>query len=74
MPTAQIIAAWRDQAHAYIAARVGSTEFTASVPVSDLQGLTAPEQKALLVAALKAHRDAQIASPTPLSITGTATV
>jgi hypothetical protein len=87
MATANVVAAWQDGANAYLVVRVDGdardgagnpvgVEYTASVPLADLAGKTAAQQKAALVAAVKAVRDAQLApaDPVNLNITGTVTV
>ena len=81
MPNAQIVASWQDAEHAHLAVAVdegagGSrVEYVGSVPIADLAGKSASQRKALLVAAVKATRDAQIAPPpTDLGIGGTVTL
>jgi hypothetical protein len=63
MPQAQIVRAWTENGYANLAIRVPSddsnidTEYIGRVPLADLQGLTAAQQKAALIAAVKAERD-----------------
>lgn len=65
---------------AYMAVRVaeakgGDVEYIASLPLDDLKDLTPGQQKAALVAAVKAVRDAQRGGPADLpGISGTVTV
>ena len=84
MATATIVAAWETPTAAYAAVRVaeggslGNVEYIASTPLVDGSGnslgLTLPQVKANLVAALQAVRNAQIAAPQALALTGTVTL
>lgn len=78
MPTATVVKAWKDSSKAHLAIRVveasGNVEYIGSVPLADLAGKTPAEQKAALVAAVKAIRDAQVPSETPIAISGTVVV
>lgn len=80
MANAVVVKAWKDASRAYLAIRVadggtrGNVEYLANVTLDELVGLTAAEQKAALVAAVKAERDGQLAAPTAVAITGTVTV
>lgn len=74
MASATIVKAYQDGTYAYIIAVVaeggskGNVEYNASVPLTDLAGLTNPQKKAALIAAVKAARDAQVnPAPTDLS-------
>lgn len=78
MASATIVKTWKDSANAHIAIRVqetgGAVEYIATASLSELAGKTTAQQKAVLVAAAKAVRDAQINPETDMSITGTVTV
>lgn len=78
MANATIVRAWRDGTHAHLAVRVaeaeGNVEYIGSVPLQELAGLPAREQKAKLVAAVKAVRDAQMNTETDLGLAGTVTI
>jgi hypothetical protein len=79
MPNATIVKAWRDSENAYLAVRVAESdgrnvEYIASLPVGELSGKTAAQQKSALTAAAKAVRDAALTGPQDLPITGTVTV
>lgn len=83
MASATIIAAWKDATNAYATARVveggarGNVEYgPVSTPLLDDQGnaKSATQLKADLTAALKAARDAQVAGPSALAMSGTVTV
>jgi len=70
-----IVSAWKDGTDAYLAVRVeetdGAVEYIASVPLALLAGLTPAKQKAALVAAVKAARDAQrVMAPAVLAHVG----
>ena len=80
MATATVVKAWKDGGRAYLALRVaeggarGNVEYLGSVALEELAGLTAAQQKAALVAAVKGERDGQLAAPADLGIAGTVTV
>jgi predicted transcriptional regulator len=63
MAQASIVRAWQDALYAYLAVRVATDidgkdgEYIGRVPLADLQGLSAAQQKAALVAAVKAERE-----------------
>lgn len=65
MASATIVKAWQDGINAYLAVSVveggnqGTKEYIGSVPLTDLVGTNA-QKKALLIAAVKAIRDAQV--------------
>lgn len=78
MPTAKILRAWQDSQFAYLAVAVtgdlstSDAQYIGQVPLAALQGLTAAQVKAALVAAVKAQRDTAVASQSPdLPISGT---
>ena len=62
MARAQIVRAWREGGRAYLAVRIREpgqgvdTEYIGSVPLEDLRGKPATQQKAALVEAVKAER------------------
>lgn len=85
---AKIIAAWKNSGRAYIAISVEGaatsvgglgvlasptqTEYVGSVPISDLEGLSAAETKAALAAAAKdAFLLAQPSDAKPIPVSGT---
>jgi hypothetical protein len=82
MATATIVSVTKDASNAYVAATVneggaaGLVEYHASTPLLDAQGnaKTTAQLKTDLTAALVAVRNAQIAAPTPLAISGAVTV
>lgn len=79
MASATVVRAWKDAKSANLAVRVAeaggaNVEYIGTVPVEDLQGLTTAQQKAALVAAAKAVRDAQLNVAQDLAISGTVTV
>ena len=81
MPSAEIVASWQDATHAHVAVVVdegparGRGEYLAAVPVADMAGKSAAQRKALLTAAAKTARDAQLAaSKSDLGIGGTVTL
>ncbi len=80
MPTGTIVKAWTDATTAYMAVSIsepgviGLVEYIGAVPLGQLQGLTPAQQKAALVAACKAKRDAQQATTVDLGLSGAATV
>lgn len=89
MATATIIKAWKSHGMAHIAVRIndggtpgdlsvrGPTEYSASVPLEQVQGKTAAEARAILRDAVKSERDRQLAEFSPpvadpiLGLTGT---
>lgn len=72
MAEATIIKAWTAGANAFIAVRVNNVEYVGSVPSSDLEGLSAADTKAALVAAAKeAYLLAQPAAAKPIAVSGT---
>jgi hypothetical protein len=80
MATAQIINAWKDGTMAHLAVRVAEAggdqvEYIGSVPLAALVGLSAAQQKAALVAAVKAVRDTQQqAGNADLGLAGSVTI
>jgi uncharacterized protein with NAD-binding domain and iron-sulfur cluster len=73
MAAGTIIRAWQDSQNTYLAVSVnegvnGTVEYIGSVPTASLSGLTAAQQKAALIAAAKAVRDAQ--QPTQAAVAG----
>lgn len=66
MAAGTIIKAWQDATNTYLAVSVTEgarpVEYIGSVPTVSLAGLPGAEQKAALVAAVKAVRDAQQAT------------
>lgn len=82
MATATIIKVWQTPDKIHVAARVseggqqGNVEYIAWVPNDDAWAvMSAAEKKAALTTALKARRDEQQATNTPVAgITGTVTV
>ncbi len=88
MPAANIVKAWRQGEQAHMAVSVTETqlingvatpvnvEYVGSVVASELEGKTAAQQKALLVAAAKAQRDSTLAgtAAAALAITGSVTI
>lgn len=79
MATATIVKVWKDDVQAYMAVRVqeldGAVEYIGSVPLDDLKDLKAAEQKAALVAAVKASRDKQQKPAlSSMGIVGTVTI
>jgi nucleotide-binding universal stress UspA family protein len=81
MPSAEIVSSWQDSTRAYVAVVVdeagprGRVEYLASVPIEHLAGKSAAQRKALLAAAAKAARDAQLpAAPTDLGLSGAVTL
>ncbi|TAK33755.1 MAG: hypothetical protein EPO21_11785 [Chloroflexota bacterium] len=65
MATGKVIRAWQENGWAYLAVRVqedsGPVEYIGSVPVGDLDGLTAAEQRAALIGAVKGVRARSVA-------------
>lgn len=63
MAQAQIVKAWRERGRAHLAVRIreqgfdADTEYIGSVDLSELQGKNQAQQRALLVAAVKAERE-----------------
>ncbi len=86
MATATIVKAWKDATHGQMAVSVAETqvidgknqqvnvEYIGSVPISELEGKTATQQKSLLVAAAKAERDRAVATATTLAMSGSVTI
>jgi hypothetical protein len=79
MPSATVVRAWQDATTAYLAVRVveggRNVEYVGAVPLADLEGLSAAEQKAALVVAAKVARDVQQASRADIAgISGTVTI
>ena len=80
MASATVVRAWRADGRAHLAVRVAeadgaNVEYIGSTALEDLQGLTVAEQKAKLVAAVKAVRDARVSGPQDIAgITGTVTI
>ena len=73
MATGSITAAWKDATHAYAGVRVDDVEFVVRAGLLDDQGAarTNAQLKAALTAEVTRQRDAQLATPQPLSISGT---
>lgn len=75
-----IVAVWTERGHAHMAVRVTegneNVEYIGSVPLTDaFRALTRAQQKAALVAAVKAVRDAQVNERVVLAdISGTVTI
>ena len=81
MPSAEIVASWQDAASAHVAVAVdegparGRVEYVASLPIAELSGKSVAQRKALLAAAAKVVRDAQLApAVSDLGISGTVTI
>lgn len=70
---------WQDTGYTYLAVGVdepeGRVEYIGKVLTADLADLTGPQKKAALIAAVKAARDAQRATPIAISgISGSVTL
>lgn len=79
MATGQVVKAWTVGGRAYLAVRVveaggRAVEYIGSVDVADLGGKSLAQQKALLVAAVKAERETWVAAASELAVSGTVTV
>lgn len=76
MPIAKIVKVWYDDTDAFVSVEcvepdAGIAQYTASVPLSALAGLTNMQKKAALLVALKAVRKKARAGINELPITGT---
>lgn len=79
MPEATIVKVSKQDGQVHVAVRVteadgANVEYIGTVPLSELAGLTLAQQKAKLVAAVKAVRDGLRGAAEDVAMSGTVTV